>query len=188
MAIRTINSSHYPRKQSERGIFHCRYDTWKLLEHLNKLWTWWTLQELCSEWSMAVNIKGAAQAGACTAMLFLILLQWDMSPLCSHVKREVYQNSDDLLHRSAERFKFKICKTFHFYVFLSSTGSHQPILKTTRQVFFPQCAPSQQGLKKIPFPRNENACSFQFTGSSLSSAKEFGFCLDYSSCWVFWPH
>lgn len=79
----------------------------RLCEHFNILWTWWTVQELCSEWSMAVNIRGAAQAGACTAVLFLIPLQWDMLLCCSHVKREVDRNSGDPLHRSAETLKFR---------------------------------------------------------------------------------
>lgn len=53
----------------------------------------------------------------------------------------------------------------------------------TDMVVFPQCAPSRWGLKRDSFSRNESACSLWFTGSSLPSAKEFGFCLDYSSCW-----
>lgn len=60
-----------------------------------------------------------------------------------------------------------------------STESHQPIPKPTRQVF----SSSQWGLK-----RNEKSRSLRFTGSSLPSAQEFGFRLDYSSRWGFWPH
>lgn len=166
--IKTIISAHRPRETGLKVEFYAVATGGGQFERFNKRRTRWTLQKTCCEWAMTVNIRGAARVGACTATLFLIPLLWAMLSLCSHVQSEVSWGSDQGVERDlSSQHLAEVRRTCHPAVFWMSAESHQSSLQNNHWTGVFPVRPSL-------------LC---FTGSNLPSAEEFGFRLDYCSCW-----